>query len=84
MLKGYNQADENDLLKISQTGGWFKKSTEGSLLMQWISYLMIFSVLIIFILEYPPQEKPDWWFFGTVLTLGLLLVINILWFQSHE
>jgi signal transduction histidine kinase len=63
---------------------WFKKNTEGSLLMQWISYFMIFSVLIIFILEYPLSKMLDWRFYGTVLALGLLLVINILWFQSHE
>ncbi len=54
------------------------------MLMQWISYFMIFSVLVIFILEYPLNEKLDWRFYGTVLALGVLLVINILWFQSHE
>ena len=63
---------------------WFKKNTEGSLLMQWISYFMIFSVLIIFILEYPSAHKLDWRFYATVLSLGSLLVINILWFQYHE
>ena len=52
--------------------------------MQWISYFMVFSVLVIFILEYPLNEKLDWRFYGTVLALGVLLVINILWFQSHE
>ena len=52
--------------------------------MQWISYFMVFSVLVIFILEYPVNDKLDWRFYGTVLALGLLLVINILWFQSHE
>ena len=45
---------------------------------------MIFSVLVIFILEYPSSEKLDWRFFATVLALGVLLVINILWFQYHE
>ena len=52
--------------------------------MQWISYFMVFSVLVIFILEYPVNDKLNWRFYGTVLALGLLLVINILWFQSHE
>ena len=52
--------------------------------MQWISYFMIFSVLVIFILEYPAEGKLDWRFFGTVLTLAILLVINILWFQYHK
>ena len=69
---------------FSKLTDWFKKNTEGPLLMQWISYFMIFSVLIIFILEYQVNEKLDWRFYGTVLALGLLLVINILWFQYHE
>ncbi|HVM72116.1 MAG TPA: sensor histidine kinase [Anaerolineales bacterium] len=63
---------------------WFKKNTEGDLLVQWISYFMIFSVLVIFIIEYPTQGQQDWRFFGTVLVLGVLLVINILWFQYHH
>ncbi len=70
--------------ETSRLASWFKKNTEGTLLMQWISYFMIFSVLVIFILEYPTQGKLDWRFFGTVLALGVLLVINILWFQYHE
>jgi len=52
--------------------------------MQWISYFMVFSVLVIFILEYPTNGKLDWRFYTAVLALGLLLVINILWFQSNE
>jgi signal transduction histidine kinase len=63
---------------------WFKKNTEGTLLMQWISYFMIFSVLVIFIIQYPTTEKLDWRFFATVLSLGASLVINILWFQYHH
>ncbi len=62
---------------------WFKRNTEGSMLMQWISYFMIFSVLVIFILEYPVNEKLNWRFYATVLALGSLLLINILWFQSN-
>jgi len=70
--------------KFPRLADWFKKNTEGTLLMQWISYFMIFSVLVIFILEYPTQAKLDWRFFATVLSLGATLVINILWFQYHE
>ena len=70
--------------KSSNLTEWFKKNTEGTQLLQWISYFMIFSVLVIFILEYPAEGKLDWRFFGTVLTLGVLLVINILWFQYHN
>jgi signal transduction histidine kinase len=69
---------------ISRILAWFKKNTEGEMLMQWISYFMIFSVLVIFILEYPLNAQPGWRFFGAVLALGLLLVINILWFQYHK
>ena len=69
---------------FSKLADWFKKNTEGTLLMQWISYFMVFSVLVIFILEYPSGGKLDWRFFATVLTLGMLLVINILWFQYYE
>jgi signal transduction histidine kinase len=69
--------------KFPRLSDWFKKNTEGKQLMQWISYFMIFSVLVIFILEYPAQGNLGWRFFGTVLNLGALLVINILWFQYH-
>jgi signal transduction histidine kinase len=70
--------------KFPRLADWFKKNTEGTLLMQWISYFMIFSVLVIFIIEYPSQQKLDWRFYATVLSLATTLVINILWFQYHE
>jgi len=81
MFQGYNQADANNLLKIPQTVGWFKKNTEGALLMQWISYFMIFPCWSFFILEYLPRKNWTGAFFATVLSLGATLVINILWFQ---
>jgi signal transduction histidine kinase len=62
---------------------WFKRRTEGRRIMQWISYVMIFSVLIIFIIASPPG-KPDWRYYATVLILAALLVLNILWDQSHD
>ncbi len=52
--------------------------------MQWISYFMIFSVLLIFILSYPANAKADWRFFTTVLLLSILLLTNILWFHSED
>ena len=70
--------------KFPKLAGWFKKNTEGTLLMQWISYFMVFSVLVIFILEYPTRGKLDWRFYATVLCLGIMLVMNILWFQYFE
>ena len=64
--------------KFPRLSDWFKKNTEGTLLMQWISYFMIFSVLVIFILEYPSAEKLDWRFFATVLSLGATLVLSLI------
>jgi signal transduction histidine kinase len=75
------QTSSSKFLKLAD---WFKKNTEGTLLMQWISYFMVFSVLVIFILEYPTHEKLDWRFYAAVLCLGATLVINILWFQNHH
>jgi len=70
--------------KSARLTSWLRKNTEGTMLMQWISYFMIFSVLVIFILVYPVDEKSDWRFFSTVLVLAILLLTNILWFQSVE
>jgi signal transduction histidine kinase len=69
-------------LGISKLTDWLKMRTAGKRIMQWISYIMIFSVLVVFIFEYP-ATKADWQFYGTVLDLAVLLVLNILWDQSH-
>lgn len=66
----------------SKLTDWFRKRTEGFQIVQWISYAMIFSVLLIFILI--PSGNTGWRFYGTVLTLAVLLVINILWYQAHD
>jgi signal transduction histidine kinase len=68
---------------IGKLKNWLRKSTQGTRIMQWISYVMIFSVLVVFILEYPAGES-DWRYYGTVLILAVLLVLNILWDQSHD
>jgi len=71
--------------KFPKLADWFKKNTEGALLMQWISYFMIFSVLVIFILEYPTQAKLDWRFFCNSIEFGGDAgEFNILWFQYHD
>jgi signal transduction histidine kinase len=70
----------SEFAKLSQ---WFKKRTEGRRIMQWISYVMIFSVLIVFMVEYPVRA-PDWRFYGTVLILAILLVLHILWDKYHR
>jgi signal transduction histidine kinase len=61
---------------------WFKESLEGEKLLQWIIYIILFVVLVIFTTSYPP-DLPRWRFYGTVMALALLLVLNILW-QNWE
>jgi signal transduction histidine kinase len=68
---------------IAKLTEWLKKRTQGTRILQWISYIMIFSVLVVFILEYPVGES-DWRYYGTVLILAMLLVLNILWDQTHD
>ncbi len=63
---------------FSRLAGWFKNRVEGEFLLQWIIYIILFVVLIIFITGHPP-EMPQWRFYGTILALALLLVLNILW-----
>ena len=52
------------------------------MLLQWIIYIILFVVLIIFTTGHSP-EMPKWRFYGTVLALAVLLVLNILW-QNWE
>jgi signal transduction histidine kinase len=67
---------------ISRLMKWFKKHMEGEWLLQWIIYIMLFIALTLFITDHPP-EMPKWRFYGTILALTLLLVLNILW-QNWE
>jgi signal transduction histidine kinase len=69
--------------ELSKLADWFKKRTEGQRIMQWISYVMIFLMLVVFIVQYP-AGLPGWRFNLGVLALAMLLVINILWDQSHD
>ncbi len=68
---------------FSTLKNWFKKHTEGAHIFQWINYIMIFSVLVVFIIETRPGN-PDWRFYTVVLALATVLVLNILWFQYHD
>jgi signal transduction histidine kinase len=68
---------------IGKLKNWLRKSTQGTRIMQWISYVMIFSVLVVFILEYPVGES-EWRYYGTVLILAVLLVLNILMDQTYD
>ncbi len=68
---------------FSKLADWFRRRTEGTRILQWITYVMIFSVLVVFILATPVGEV-GWRFYGTVLVLTILLVINVVWDQSHD
>jgi signal transduction histidine kinase len=68
---------------ISKLTARLRKSTQGYRIMQWISYVMIFFILVLFMLEYPVGES-DWRYYGTVLILAVLLILNIFWDQTHE
>jgi signal transduction histidine kinase len=68
---------------IGKVKNWLRKSTQGVRIMQWISYVMIFIVLVVFILEYLVGES-EWRYHGTVVILAVLLVLNILMDQSHD
>jgi signal transduction histidine kinase len=74
---------KTSLFGISKLAARLRKSTQGYRIMQWISYVMIFFILVLFILEYPVGES-DWRYYGTVLILAVLLILNIFWDQTHE
>jgi signal transduction histidine kinase len=82
-LKDIMSMMKSNASRSSKLSSWFKKNTQGIMLYQWISYIMVFTVLTIFILEYPANAPLDWHFYGAVLALGMLLVLNILWFQAR-
>lgn len=60
---------------------WLKRSTESELILQWVSYFIIFAVLMIFTIGHPP-EITGWRFYYTELALAILLVMNVLWFNQ--
>jgi signal transduction histidine kinase len=68
---------------ISKLVGWIKKRIEGQFLLQWLVYIILFIVLIIFIVDHP-SDLPSWRFYGTVLALALMLIINILWIRWEK
>jgi signal transduction histidine kinase len=68
---------------IPKLSDWFKKHIEGMFLLQWIIYVILFIVLIVFTTSHPP-EMLKWRFYGTVIALALLLVLNILWQNWYQ
>jgi signal transduction histidine kinase len=57
---------------------WLKRNSEGEGLLEWVVYFIVFIVLVVFILN-RPADLPNWRFYGTVVDLALVLVLNILW-----
>ena len=51
---------------------------EGDMLLQWSIYIILFAVLVVFTAG-RSSEMANWRFYGTVLCLAMLLVLNILW-----
>jgi signal transduction histidine kinase len=68
---------------FSQLVGWIKKRIEAQFLLQWLIYIILFVVLILFIVDHP-ADLPRWRFYGTVLALALMLIINILWIRWEK
>jgi signal transduction histidine kinase len=66
---------------LAKLADWFRVRTEGKRILQWITYVMIFSVLLVFILANSGEEA-SWRFYATVLALAALLVVNVVWDQS--
>ena len=71
-------------MKISPTGSGtnriiklFKQQSEGEQLLQLAIYAVVFIVLVDFIINHS-SHLANWQFFGAVLALSLLLLLNIL------
>ncbi len=53
---------------------------EGEALIRLTTYVIIFIMLLVFILD-EGTDLPSWRFYGTILSLTAILVVNILWDQ---
>jgi signal transduction histidine kinase len=62
---------------------WVRNRSEGPELLQWAVYIIIFAVIVFFILNHSP-DLPNWRFFGTVISLTLVFVLNILWQEGYH
>jgi signal transduction histidine kinase len=57
---------------------WLKLQVAGERLLQLAVYIILFAVMVVFIIDHPAYIT-GWRFYGTVLCLALVLVLNILW-----
>jgi len=63
---------------LNKMTNWLKANLQGPLVLQNCVYLIIFLVLVTFIVNHP-SDLAEWKFFGTVLALTLLFVLNLVW-----
>jgi signal transduction histidine kinase len=65
-------------MERSTIKAWFKTNTQGLRLLQLCVYGAIIIVLAIFLVNHSPNLA-EWRFYGTVVALAFLLVLNITW-----
>jgi signal transduction histidine kinase len=65
-------------IKRNTIKAWFKTNTQGLMLLQLCVYGAIFIVLVIFLVNHP-AKLAEWRFYGTVIALASLLILNITW-----
>jgi signal transduction histidine kinase len=65
-------------MERSTIKAWFKTNTQGLRLLQLCVYGAILIVLAIFLVNHSPNLA-EWRFYGTVVALAFLLVLNITW-----
>ncbi len=77
--KAMNKALTNN--KSNAIKDRFKAYFQINGLFQLVIYGTLFIVLMLLIINYP-ANMPNWRYFGTVIALVTLLILNILWFNS--
>jgi signal transduction histidine kinase len=65
-------------MERSAIKAWFKTNTQGLMLLQLCVYGAVIIVLVIFLVNHSPTLA-EWRFYGTVVALASLLVLNITW-----
>ena len=64
----------------SRVAAWFRKHMEGEMLLQWSVYIILFITLLLFIISHN-EDLPAWRFYGAIISLAMVLVLNILWIR---
>jgi signal transduction histidine kinase len=69
--------------QTSKIYAWLKRHLAGDRLLQLAVYVIIFAVMLVFIIDHPAYVA-GWRFYGTVICLALVLVLNILWTSGEK